>query len=532
MNTRSRRRGRPFQGIPETRERLHQFVQLSFLGELVMRTVRFSVFSVLCITLMATAILVISSTNAQAQSVWDLQSDFSLTGSPAATESDGIGPNGAWSFHIDNGGEEVLFNATGESKFSGGDLLPPDQQWTSTLGDPNNLWVAKAEIPGIQAASGEESPTGFDLLAGEINMAPLTGPKNKHVILRWTAPSNMQINVEGIVWGAHTGQTRSTSFDITHSDSSGTPYGGTVGNVVATTPYVGNDTRELGNPFGGFTDPTNHPTIMESDSSAIELSVNAGDRIDLKNYAQGPDGTISGVEFTINEIGGSIPTSFEWTADTVGVWSDSSNWTPVIGPPATASHTAVFGNSTSGPTTTVLTSDVTVNSIEFDSSNSYAISGLFEVSLDVDPDDPNDPDDPFGDAPSISVSGGNHEFQATVNLLNDTTVDIAAGSTLSFNNVLNLNGHNLDKTGDGTLLINNGLNSGGGTISALEGVIAGIGTVGGDLTNSSGIVSPGSASLSAGGSAGASIPEPSTLVLFLTLGALSALGRPGTRKRK
>ena len=266
-----------------------------------MRTVRFSVFSVLCITLMATAILVISSTNAQAQSVWDLQSDFSLTGSPAATESDGIGPNGAWSFHIDNGGEEVLFNATGESKFSGGDLLPPDQQWTSTLGDPNNLWVAKAEIPGIQAASGEESPTGFDLLAGEINMSPSTTTNpNSNVVVRWTAPRDMTVNIDGIVWGAHKGQNgRHTSFDITHTGPSGAPHDGGVGNIVANTGYTGGAFRDAGHPFGGFSD-ANHPNA--ADSNAIQLFVRAGDRIDLKNYAQGADGTISGLELTISEI--------------------------------------------------------------------------------------------------------------------------------------------------------------------------------------------------------------------------------------
>ena len=54
-----------------------------------------------------------------------------------------------------------------------------------------------------------------------------------------------------------------------------------------------------------------------------------------------------------------------------------------------------------------------------------------------------------------------------MNLLDDTAADVATGSTLSFNNALNLNGNNLAKTGAGTLLINNALNSGGGTVTGL-----------------------------------------------------------------
>ena len=265
-----------------------------------MKTIRFSLRSVLGITFILTAIIAVSITNAHAQTVWDLANDFSLTGSPTAEESDGIGPDGAWSYHVDNGTSEVLFDKTGESKFGGGDEVEPDHLWTSSItgADQNNLWVSKAEVAGTAGPA-----TGFDLLAGEINIAPSTTTNpNSNIILRWTAPSSMEVNVQGIVWGAHTGQARPTSFDITHTDSSGTPLDGGVGNVVANTPYVGNHSRVLAHPFGGFSDSTNHPTILASNSSAIELSVNAGDRIDLKNYAQGADGTISGLELTISEI--------------------------------------------------------------------------------------------------------------------------------------------------------------------------------------------------------------------------------------
>ena len=265
-----------------------------------MSRIRFSVRATSGIMLISAAMVAFSSTSAHALGVWDLATDFSLTGSPTAGEADGIGPDGAWSFHVEGGGSEVLFDATGESKFAGGDTVEPNNLWTASItgADQNNLWVAKAEVAGTAGPM-----TGFDLLAGEINIAPSTTTNpDSNVILRWTAPSNMTVAVDGIVWGAHTGQTRPTSFDITHTDSSGTPMDGGVGNIVANTPYVGNDSRVLAHPFGGFSDPTNHPTILASNSSAIELSVSAGDRIDLKNYAQGGDGTISGVELTVSEV--------------------------------------------------------------------------------------------------------------------------------------------------------------------------------------------------------------------------------------
>ena len=263
-----------------------------------MKTIRFSLRSVLGNTFILTAIIAVSITNAHAQTVWDLANDFSLTGSPTAEESDGIGPDGAWSYHVDNGTSEVLFDKTGESKFGGGDEVEPDHLWTSSItgADQNNLWVSKAEV------SGSEGPaTGFDLLAGEINIAPSTTTNpNSHVILRWTAPRNMTVAVDGIVWGAHAGQNgRHTSFDITHTDSSGTPINGGVGNIVGNTGYTGGAFRAAGHPFGGFSD-ANHPSAGVT--SAIEISVSAGDRIDLKNYAQGGDGTISGVELTVSEV--------------------------------------------------------------------------------------------------------------------------------------------------------------------------------------------------------------------------------------
>lgn len=120
--------------------------------------------------------------------------------------------------------------------------------------------------------------------------------------------------------------------------------------------------------------------------------------------------------------------------------------------------------------------------------------------------------------PSVTVDQGNHEFQVVTNLENDTTAHVASGSLLSFNNALNLNGNTLTKTGAGEMAIRNDLVAGGGTVSILEGTVSGNGTVGGNVMNDRGIISPGNNT-----EALTQVPEPSTLAL-LVLGSLLGVG--------
>jgi len=166
---------------------------------------------------------------------------------------------------------------------------------------------------------------------------------------------------------------------------------------------------------------------------------------------------------------------------------------------------------------------VTVNGIQFDNTNPYAIAGNGEVVLAGDTD--------VSPGPStLSVLQGGHQFQVEVTLDNDTTVDVASGSTLVFNNALNLNGQTLTKTGDGTLTINNQLNSGGGTVIGLSGMINGFGVVGGSLDNQSAMLSPGGSSgaLTVAGDVSGQVPEPSTAVLI----GLGAIAWAATRRRR
>ena len=139
---------------------------------------------------------------------------------------------------------------------------------------------------------------------------------------------------------------------------------------------------------------------------------------------------------------------------------------------------------TAGPTTAVLTTDITVNRIELDSANPYVIAGFFTVNLATNPEN-------SASLPTLNAAAGSHQFQANVNLLADTTVDVAAGAEIEFNNRLFLNGHIITKSGGGTLAINNNVVTGGGTINIAAGTVSGNGTIGGDVTNSGGTTSPG-----------------------------------------
>ena len=218
---------------------------------------------------------------------------------------------------------------------------------------------------------------------------------------------------------------------------------------------------------------------------------------------------------------GPAATTFTWNQDGLGDWAVQGNWTftgtaPSVPRANNPNHTAIFGDLISGLTNVSTNAAVTVNRIEFNNAaNNYIVSGGGSVNL-MATTSPSPVD------PSLAVGAGTHQFQAIVNLLGTSTADIASGSELTFNNALNLSGNTLTKTGAGTLTLNNDLNTGGGEFNIQQGTVAGGGTVGGDVVNGGGTISPGNSS-----SANSVIPEPAAGVLLLAgiLGVLLASRR-------
>ena len=218
-------------------------------------------------------------------------------------------------------------------------------------------------------------------------------------------------------------------------------------------------------------------------------------------------------DFNIPSVPFSEPmpaTIYTWATDGSGDWNKSGNWAKDGdgSVPNAGNHTAIFGSAIMSPRTAFTDTDVTVNRIEFsNTAHSYAVSGHGSVNLFATTD-PNSPVNP-----SISVQG-THLFQAAVNLHAPTTADVASGSLLTFDGALNLSGTTLTKTGDGTLTINNRVTLGGGSVINAQGVISGVGTIGGDVVND-GTISPGNSQAIADGDAPGQVPEPGALLLLL-----------------
>lgn len=168
-----------------------------------------------------------------------------------------------------------------------------------------------------------------------------------------------------------------------------------------------------------------------------------------------------------------------WAGDASGDWDLFSNWTLPLAPNSNVSS-AIFGSAITSPATVFTNRAVIVKSVQFDNTNTYAIAGGGSVDLEAD----------TGNA-TIDVLQGSHQFQVVVNLASNTDVDIASAAVLAFNNALNLNGNDLTKTGLGTMQINNVLNTGGGVVSAVAGIVSGSGMLLGDLDNSTGTLAPG-----------------------------------------
>jgi len=220
-----------------------------------------------------------------------------------------------------------------------------------------------------------------------------------------------------------------------------------------------------------------------------------------------------------------VPTDFTWTAAS-GDWNESANWTPRFPSPSappgnpnavqSSYHTATFADSIGSDARTVFTDEaVTVNRISFANTmgGSYGIAGRPSINLAASTATPSVP-------AAIAAGQGSHVFQVPVNLLSDTTVDVGSSATLTFDGALSLGGKTLTKTGTGEMAINNIITTDGGTLLGLEGTISGGGTIGGDLNNIGGTISP---SNSSSASAGSLVPEPDTLA-YAALGLLLLVG--------
>jgi hypothetical protein len=166
------------------------------------------------------------------------------------------------------------------------------------------------------------------------------------------------------------------------------------------------------------------------------------------------------------------PTDYTWDISGGGSWGAATNWDLGFLPDSAA--TTIFGSTIGQPSTVYTTSNVDIAGVKFNSANSYGIAGNGEVTT-----------------ASVDVDLGHHAFQATVNLGPSANVDVTTNASVTFDNALNLGGNTATKTGGGTMLVNNALFTGSGSVDVQAGTLGGGGTVGGNLSSSGGTVAPG-----------------------------------------
>ena len=105
----------------------------------------------------------------------------------------------------------------------------------------------------------------------------------------------------------------------------------------------------------------------------------------------------------------------------------------------------------------------------------------------------------------------------------EVDIHVESDSSLSLNNLLGLNGNQLNKFGEGTLALNNKILADGATISIFEGKLSIASAFNGNVINQGGTVSPGHALFTSEFSDAAIreesrtlVPEPAALMLALS----------------
>ena len=164
-----------------------------------------------------------------------------------------------------------------------------------------------------------------------------------------------------------------------------------------------------------------------------------------------------------------------WNIAGSGDWTNDYNWDGFAAPRG-KTHMAVFGDVATGVTIVTNDAPVTVKGIIFDSANTYIITGEGAVNIETT----------FLDTASINVNQGNHVITKEVYLKSNTDVDVAADSSLTLIDALEIDSYILRKTGDGMLKISNGFSGSGaasGMVVVLGGTVSGSGIIRANLYN-------------------------------------------------
>jgi len=438
----------------------------------------------------------------------------------------GLLTGGSGNFVTGENRPAVVGNWSSKSNFA-------DQIEITTGGGGGGLGAA--EFPGLPTQG--DQLLAFARLDGGVRLVGLfDGVQDANDLDPSRVPAaGTQLHLETMLYVRDNVDGVGLGFATVHGDPGGLPGDGFVlrvnflGNGAVTNPGAGGSPVQIEGGGGNLTytrdawhkweidwtvGDANFTVCVDDVCSEDQAALRPNDLtngITIPNH--GPDNPRGQVAFGLDADGGAGPPdpNKTWRHDTSGDWNVSVNWIGGIpdnilfsGPERTE-EVAIFGDAIQSRHTVFTDLDVSVQAIQFINSNTYAIAGTGSVTLEIGTQSTES---------AIAVLAGSHEFQAAVNLNNETDVTVAGGSILTFFNVLNLQGNTLNKLGPGDIAIRSDLVTSGGTINILDGTIMGNGTVGGTVNNEAGTVSPGNSS-----SVGGQVPEPSAITL-LVLGGL------------
>jgi hypothetical protein len=186
-----------------------------------------------------------------------------------------------------------------------------------------------------------------------------------------------------------------------------------------------------------------------------------------------------------------VPTNRRWIAAGFGHGADGASYTPFGAPSSTTD--VIVDLRTQSEQVIITDQPMTVKSLTFNHDQLTLIAGASSLTLDSNTNNP-----------AIDVLQGDVEFQSVFMLADSATVTVATGSTLVFNNVVNLAGRTLTITAGSDVAFNNQVILAGGSIV-------------------------GSFGLGASGYLVSSVPEP-TAIILLAMAFLAALGAARGRR--
>jgi len=260
---------------------------------------------------------------------------------------------------------------------------------------------------------------------GQLGMHP--GPNDQYGVVQFTVPANGLYTIHGTFVGLDPGT--NTLADL------------------------------LRNNVPVFFPPKNVAFGVPVPLSFGPVLLNAGDTLSFAaggNYAFGSTGLLpnAGVDL---DAAGAI-----WNVDSSGNWNTAANWLGG-GVPSGTNASAILGSLITGPRLIYTeNTPITLGTLTFDSSNSYAIagvgsSGMLTMAASSDA--------------AINVFLGSHKIDLPLSFNSNTTISLASGTTLEIANPITLNGQTVSVTGGGNLMLDVNFSASGGTLTASAGIV-------------------------------------------------------------